>query len=284
MEICAICCFCVHPRSLNFHWNYLMVESISATAETNTQPGRDPFLLIWEFLRQPLLLVVVGVGMLFFVLVGLSLPQLPGQCADDPRGATRWLLTTRNEYGALGALLNGLGLFNLNAQAPWCASDWPCWDCSFLSTWASSRPTFSAAADCRVCWPRPKVTPGSLCPLRNRADIPLPPTRWMRHSPACPGVVGARLGDRFDANPSVLVRRTQLGGGAADTSDGEMRWLVQGHTWAYYLRPLLLLGTLLALAVLWGSVNFGWEDLHPPPWPPAANFTFLGRGCGWATV
>jgi len=84
--------------------------------------------------------------------------------------------------------------------------------------------------------------------------------------------VSARLGDRFDANPSVLVRRAQLGSGE-EASDGEMRWLVQGHTWAYYLRPLLLLGILLALAVLWGGVNFGWE-VAQAPLAPGSEFRF----------
>ena len=253
-----------------------MVESISATAETNTQPRRDPFLLIWEFLRQPLLLVVVGVGMLLFVLVGLSLPQLPGQYADDPAGATRWLLTTRNEYGALGALLNGLGLFDL-IHSPLVRIGLALLGLLLLvhlgeqlaDIQRSRRlPGLLAAAKGDAGEPLPIAGTGQI--FRSRLALDAPFSRMS-------GVVGARLGDRFDANPSVLVRRTQLGGGAADTSDGEMRWLVQGHTWAYYLRPLLLLGILLALAVLWGSVNFGWE-VAPAPLAPGSEFHFSRQG------
>lgn len=60
-----------------------MVESIPATSGPNSttipRPRRDPFPLLWETLRSPLLLVVVAGFLLLLVIVGLALPQLPGQ-------------------------------------------------------------------------------------------------------------------------------------------------------------------------------------------------------------
>jgi len=255
------------------------VESIPATSETNTDIAspvrRDPFLLIWEALRQPLPLVGVALVLLVLVLVGLSLPQLPGQYADDPAGATRWLLTIRSEYGALGALLSSLGLFDL-IHSPLVRIGLALLGLLLLvhlgeqlaDIHRSRRlPGLLAAAKSVAGEPLP--IPGSGQIFRSRLALDAPFARMS-------GVVGARLGDRFDANPSVLVRRAQLGGGAADASDGEMRWLVQGHTWAYYLRPLLLVGILLALAVLWGGVNFGWE-VAPAPLAPGSEFRFPRR-------
>ncbi|MBI3959909.1 MAG: hypothetical protein HY328_13945, partial [Chloroflexi bacterium] len=111
--------------------------------------------------------------------------------------------------------------------------------------------------------PLPVAGSGNI--FRSRSALDAPFARMA-------GVVSARLGDRFDASPSVLVRRAQLSGGA-DSDEGEMRWLVQGHTWAYYLRPLLLAGILLALAVLWGGINFGWE-VTPAPLAPGSEYRF----------
>ncbi len=259
-----------------------MVEPIPATSESNSiatlRAKRDPFLLLWEALRRPLLLVGVAVFLLALVIVGLALPQLPGQYADDPAGATRWLLTTRNEYATLGTLLNGLGLFDLT-HSPLIRFGLALLGLLLLvhlgeqlaDVQRSRRlPTLLGAAKGVAGDPLPVPGSGEIFRSRSALDAPFP---------RMAGVVSARLGDRFDANPSVLVRRAQLGSGSPPPASqswgetGEMRWLVQGHTWAYYLRPLLLAGILLALAVLWGGVNFGWE-VTPAPLAPGSEFRF----------
>lgn len=251
-----------------------MVEPIPISTESNpptAQPGRrDPFLLIWQTLRQPLLLVVVGVLLLAVVVVGMTLPQLPGQYADDPAGATRWLLTTRSGYGGLGALLNGLGLFDL-VHSPLVRFGLALLGLLLLvhlgeqlaDVQRSRRlPTLLGAAKGEGGEPLP--IPGSGPVERSRQTLDVPFAQMA-------AAISRRLGDSFDANPSVLVRRAQV-----HDSEGEMRWLVQGHTWAYYVRPLLLAGILLALAILWGGVNFGWE-VTPPPLAPGGEFRFPQR-------
>ncbi len=253
-----------------------MVEPTPTASESNPmatlRAKRDPFPLLWESLRRPLLLVGVATFLLALVLVGLALPQLPGQYADDPTGATRWLLTTRNEYATLGTLLNGLGLFDLT-HSPLIRAGLALLGLLLfihlgeqLADVQRSRrlPTLLGAAKGGAG--EPLAIPGSGKIFRSRSALDAP-------FPRMAGVVSARLGDRFDANPSVLVRRAQLGGGPEQAADGEMRWLVQGHTWAYYLRPLLLAGILLALAVLWGGVNFGWE-VTPAPLTPGGEYRF----------
>jgi len=271
-----------------------MVESIPTSLELNRrparQPKRDPFLLFWETLRRPLPLVLVGVFLFVLVVVGLALPQLPGQYADDPAGATRWLLITRNEYGGLGTLLNGLGLFD-TIHSPLIRLGLALVGLLLfvhlgeqLGDLLRSRrlPVLLGAAKESTGEPLP--IPGSGEVFRSRSSLDAPFARMS-------GLVNARLGDRFDANPSVLVRRSQVTGRAdadgadadgadadrADTpGESEMRWLVQGHTWAYYLRPLLLIGILIALAVLWGGINFGWE-VAPAPLAPGNEFRFPQR-------
>jgi hypothetical protein len=255
--------------------DFSMVESIPVNSESNTRPPRQakryPFLLLWEALRQPLLLVVVGAFLLVLVLVGMALPQLPGQYADDPAGATRWLLTIRNEYGGLGTLLNGLGLFD-TIHSPLIRIGLALLGLLLLihlgeqlaDVHRSRRlPALLGTAKDGAGEPLPIAGSGAIFRSRSALDTPFARMAEM---------VSARLGDRFDANPSVLVRRAQLGNGP-ESANGEMRWLVQGHAWAYYLRPLLLVGILLALAVLWGGVNFGWE-VAPAPLAPGGESHF----------
>lgn len=257
-----------------------MVEPIPATSESNSRATlrarRDPFPLLWEALRRPLLLVGVAVFLLALVIVGMALPQLPGQYADDPAGATRWLLTTRNEYATLGTLLNGLGFFDLT-HSPLIRIGLALLGLLLLvhlgeqlaDVQRSRRlPTLLGAAKGVAGDPLPVPGSGEIFRSRSALDAP-----FLRMA----GVVSARLGDRFDANPSVLVRRTQVGGGPEQAVDGEMRWLVQGHTWAYYLRPLLLAGILLVLTVVWGGVNFGWE-VTPAPLAPGSEVRFPHQG------
>lgn len=245
------------------------VNTESKSAERSA-PRRAPFLLIWESLRHPLLLVVVSVFLLALVVAGMALPQLPGQYADDPAGATRWLLTTRNGHGSLGPLLAGLGLFDL-IHSPLIRFGLALLGLLLLvhlgeqlaDIQRSRRlPTLLGAAKATAGEPLP--IPGSGPVERSRQTLDVPFARMAT-------AISNRLGDSFDANPSVLVRRAQISQGA-----GEMRWLVQGHTWAYYVRPLLLAGILLTLAVLWGGVNFGWE-VTPPPLAPGGVFHFPQR-------
>lgn len=256
-----------------------MVDSISANSESKMKtvlgPRRNLFPLLWETLRRPLLLVIVAGFVLLLVIVGLALPQLPGQFADDPAGATRWLLTTRNEYGGLGTLLNGLGLFDL-IHSPLIRAGLALLGLLLLIHLGEQMADIQCS----------RRLPGLLAAIRGDAGDPLPipgSSQVFRSRSGLDatfaqmaGVVSRRLGDRFDANPSVLVRRAQVDGGP-EREEGEMRWLVQGHTWAYYVRPLLLTGVLLALGVLWAGVNFGWE-VAPAPLAPGGDFRFPQRG------
>jgi hypothetical protein len=68
---------------------------------------------LWRWLTDYRLLLAVGAITLLFLLVALALPQMPDQLRNDPGEATRWLLTTAESYGPLGDLLRQLGLFDL---------------------------------------------------------------------------------------------------------------------------------------------------------------------------
>lgn len=259
-----------------------MVESIPASAEPKSESParlrRAPFLLLWETLRRPLLLVIVGLFLLGLVIVGLALPQLPGQYADDPAGATRWLMTTRNEYGSWGTLLNGLGLFDL-LHSPLIRGGLALLGLLLLVHLGEQLADIHRSRALPTLLGAAKASPGEALPIPGSGEVFRSRSALDASFARMAGVVSARLGDRFDASPSVLVRRAQVGGSADEA--GEMRWLVQGHTWAYYLRPLLLAGLLLALGVLWGGVNFGW-DVTPAPLAPGSEYRFPRQGLSLA--
>ena len=256
-----------------------MVESISENPKPNLtttpRPRRDPFPLLWGILRRPLLLISVAGFLLLLVLVGLALPQLPGQYADDPAGATRWLLTTRNEYPTLGALLNGLGLFDL-IHSPLIRAGLALLGLLLLIHLGEQLADIQRSRRLPALLAAPKDATGEPLPIPGSGDIFRSRSGLDATFAQMSGAISRRLGNRFDANPSVLVRRAQVSGGP-ENEEGEMRWLVQGHAWAYYVRPLLLVGILLALAVLWAGVNFGWE-VSPAPLPPGGDFRFPQRG------
>ena len=68
---------------------------------------------VWRFLVDARLLAILGVLLLILTLLGLVLPQLPGQLRSEPLAAERWLAATTAGYGVLGGVLRGLGAFDV---------------------------------------------------------------------------------------------------------------------------------------------------------------------------
>jgi hypothetical protein len=68
---------------------------------------------IWRFLIDPWLPAVLGVLLLMLILLGIALPQMPGQLRSEPLAADRWLAAAATGYGALGGVLRSLGAFDV---------------------------------------------------------------------------------------------------------------------------------------------------------------------------
>ncbi len=97
-----------------------MSERVDATIQANPSPAEASrwhfgALLdgLWRLLVDVrLLLLAIGLTLLF-VLIGLAFPQAPDQLRADPGEATRWLLATAEQRGALGEVISSVGLFDL---------------------------------------------------------------------------------------------------------------------------------------------------------------------------
>jgi len=77
------------------------------------QTGGQALETVWRWLRNDWLFVICGCAVLIVAGSSYYLRQMPGQLADDPLAAARWLMTTSAEYGFTGDLLRSLGLFDL---------------------------------------------------------------------------------------------------------------------------------------------------------------------------
>lgn len=68
---------------------------------------------VWRFLIDPKLLTVLSLLLLVLILVGISVPQLPGQLRSEPLAADRWLAVAAAGYGVLGGVLRALSAFDV---------------------------------------------------------------------------------------------------------------------------------------------------------------------------
>ena len=238
---------------------------------TQSAPDRDLFRMVWDLLANPWLLILVAGIDLLLVGAATFLPQLPGQFIDSPAEANRWLLATAGEYGTLGALLRGLGLFDvlhsfalrvgmallgllLFVQLG-----------DLLAQWLRLR-RLPELLEAPVAEPgQPIDVPGHLPVHGLRVAVDAPP-------PAVAPRVATTLADLSPSQPPFTAT-TPLPG---DVPAAEQRWLILGHAWAAALRPLLLAGILLAVGVLWIGANFGWE-VTPPTLAPGSEFRFPRR-------
>lgn len=94
-------------------------------APTDVQPSTVRRLTLglvdglWNLLRRPALLLVVG-GLLAVLLAAARMtPQMPGQLLDSPAEATRWINSVPANWGGIGGwLARSLHLYDL-FRAPW---------------------------------------------------------------------------------------------------------------------------------------------------------------------
>lgn len=278
-----------------------MTATSTATTQSRAETaGQTPPALldrVWRVLTRPWLLLALAGLALLLTLIASFVPQLPGQFETDPVSASRWFLTTANEYGALGGTLRDLGLFDFSHSltlrlllaglglllllhtAELLRRAWALQGISAAVAaapaviaapvevgsglvvarrrWAAELPADQVAAALTE-----KLTGKSAGNLAgNLADDliqPFPRLRTTTHPVA----------ERSIPGPDGPVPLSESGGEPA-----EIRLLGVTNLWAAWLRAAGGAGLVLALAGLWVVVNLGWSvDL--PLLTPGAEFRY----------
>lgn len=223
---------------------------------------------VWRLLSGPPLLIAVATLTLLLLVAEQTLPQMPGQLATNAAAAARWLVETQEEFGALGSLLAGLGLFSvfqgyilrtlltlLSLLLFVHLSD-------LIQTWFQIR-TLKDRLHAPLEEPGlPLIFPFSRPLFRKREALPMPLDR------AIPEVEG-KLKERFSSG--AAIEQTQ-GGYITRLDEAEERWLMVMHPNSLWLRPLLPAAAILSFALLWFGINFGW-DVTPPPLAPTERYS-----------
>lgn len=86
---------------------------VTVDPNQRTYPRENLAHTLWQILSSTGILVAAGVTVFVLLLCASLIRQMPGQIADDPAAATRWLLVVSDEYGILGGALRALGLFDV---------------------------------------------------------------------------------------------------------------------------------------------------------------------------
>jgi hypothetical protein len=233
---------------------------------------------LWLTLSRPWLLISSG-GFILVLLVGaLVLPQLPGQLNSDPTSAARWLLEVSASYGALGNLMAALGLFNVQHSL-----------LLQILLAVIGLILFVHLGDLvAAAWRLHRLpTLLTLSAMGEGAPVtmpsPQPLYRLRQASPLGPDRLIAQLYDHLTTRfEQLTVTPAKAIGGdpVADASTiqpSEAPPVVAAHLLATHhaqwanLRPVLMIGLLLALLVVWLIVIWGWE-VSPPILGPGDEF------------
>jgi hypothetical protein len=236
----------------------------------------------WRALRRPWPLIVSGVTVLLLVISARILPQLPGQLSSDPAMAARWLLGASAEYGVLGDILRTLGLFNVLH--------------SFLLQVVLaviSLILFVHLGDLLAAlWRYRRLAsllhePATGLGVPITSPAPQPVYRLRQASNQPPESLAEQVRNELTARfGQVLIANVALPAAAAssiaasaqvdeppDTSTVETRLLAMRYAVWSNLRPLLILGLLVALVAVWLIVTVGWE-LAPIVLAPDDTYRF----------
>lgn len=254
---------------------------------TPAAPSRHLVRTLWQWLGGAPLLGLVG-GLIFLLYLGAALiQQMPGQIADDPAAATRWLLTVGEEYGVFGHVLRTLGLFDVlhnpvlqlllaiialiilvrlgNTLATlwrfWQSAQWltipgapvgmPVSLPSTQSLYRLRQATVQMPAALATQLTQ-KLRPEFDEILSTTAPVTAPPTASAETLTSAAPVSEAASGEPNSATEWRLLARRHY-----------VPWL--------WLQPLIYGGLLLALAVIWIILLAGWE-ITPPPLAPGEQY------------
>lgn len=230
---------------------------------TGERPRRAARL--WQGLRSPWLLLVIGLFGLLLVGAAWLLPQLPGQLNDEPATAGRWLAATAGDFGVWGSIFQTLGLYNV-VHSPLLAAL-----LALVTVVATvhlahelgrlrrfTRLTEYLAYPAGVLGTPLPLAPGESA-VRRRSALPSAPADVlaMLRNRLTPRYVIIQPGDAPLPAPDLTTN------GAPLASGPEQRLLALHRPWSSYLTPLLPLGILLIVTAIWLAITFGWQVITP---------------------
>jgi hypothetical protein len=240
---------------------------------TGAQTWHNAVRSLWLFVSSPWLVLVLSILLVLLLALTWVLPQLPGQLSSEAGAAERWLTSAAGARGGLGSLLRSLGLFQI-MHSP------------LLQTLLALLLFVLLVQLVRLLWAAYvlRKAPRVLDTTRGVNGEPLliattgTLLRWRLSHPAQPLPLAGELQRLLEARLRHVDRRTARVAAAPmpppheHASEGteplagialEERLLaVQGLN-AAWLRPLLVLGMLAALALVWINAVFGWEFTVP---------------------
>ncbi len=237
---------------------------------------------LWSAAGSPWLVLALSLALALLLALTWLIPQLPGQSGGEAGAAERWLAVAAANWGGFGSLLRSLGLFQILhspllqllfsllsfvllvqlARLIWAAITLrrtpPALD---TAGGVNGEPLPVAAAGALLRWrhshsAQPLALAGELQRLLE-ARLPHVERRTVR-------VVAAPLhadkdGEASSAGNSLTKTPTDNTGKPDTEIVLEERLLAMRGLNAVWLRPLLVLGMLAALALIWLNAIFGWE-------------------------
>jgi hypothetical protein len=246
------------------------------TDHPTAEPGARAVDALWRFLRRPTVAVVLALLLLALLLLARLIPQIPGQAAEDPASAVRWLNAERDSWGVWGGFLRAAGFFNVMGSPLF-------YLLVALLTLVCGVHLAAQVAAARL--PRQLQAaldlPFGLSPLLPAATERIAQVRLPLPAPLDAST--ARL-HALIANAVGTVTERRLAAPPEENERGaveERRLLAMVNMRALQVRPLLPAGALLALGVLWFTALFGW-NVHPPTLAPGETYTAANHGVTFA--
>ncbi len=223
---------------------------------------------LWSIASSPWLVLVLSTLLVLLLALTWILPQVPGQLSSEAGAAERWLTSAAASWGGLGSLFRSLGLFQIMHS-------------SLLQLLVALLMFALMVQLARLLWTAYvlRKAPEVLDITSGINGEPLPIStagtllRWRLSHPAPPLALAGELQRLLDARLRHVDRRTVRVAAALapadeppldihEPADGptlEERMLALRGLNASMLRPLLVLGMLTALSLIWINAIFGWE-------------------------
>ncbi|MFN8466371.1 MAG: hypothetical protein U0X20_12510 [Caldilineaceae bacterium] len=248
-------------------------------AQPRAQAWQAAVRSLWHFAGSPWLVLALSIMLVLLLTLTWLLPQVPGDLGNEAGAAERWLNGTAAAWGGLGTLFRSLGLFQVMHS-------------TVLQLLLALLLFAILVQFARLLWTAYllRKTPRALDVTNGINGEPLPIAtagtllRWRLSHPAPPLALAGELQRLLEARLRHVDRRTvrvapapilegETSEEVPETHEGltlEERMLALRGVNASLLRPLLPLGMVFALALIWLNAVVGWQftapQLSPGEW------------------